>query len=228
MRTLLQHLRGNVVAYVALFFALGGTATAASTAIKANSVGSPQIRNGSIRASDLAQDIRPAKSSKVFRAAVADVIADPAADINIHVVGEKGDKGDPGAAVVGPQGSAGQSGDRGLDGRDGSAGAPGSSGPQGPTGDIRAFGVIRVTDSDSQSYSANVQGATVSHPGLGVWCVTQGNPALTALSVTPDTPSTQAVVMQPGDSRSSCSSGRFTVLLVNDNGVDSGWSFVGS
>ena len=44
---LVGHLKGNVVAYLALFVALGGTAYAA-TQLPANSVGSRQIRNHSI------------------------------------------------------------------------------------------------------------------------------------------------------------------------------------
>ena len=44
---LLTHLRGNAVAYVALFVALGGTSYAA-TALPRGSVGTRQLRNGSV------------------------------------------------------------------------------------------------------------------------------------------------------------------------------------
>ena len=44
---LLTHLRGNAVAYVALFVALGGTSYAA-TALPRGSVGTKQLRNGSV------------------------------------------------------------------------------------------------------------------------------------------------------------------------------------
>jgi hypothetical protein len=44
---LLAHVRGNVIAYVALFVALGGTGYAAAN-LPADSVGTKQIRNGSI------------------------------------------------------------------------------------------------------------------------------------------------------------------------------------
>jgi hypothetical protein len=47
MNRLTQHLRSNVVAYLALFVALGGTGYAA-VSLPANSVGGEQIRNGSI------------------------------------------------------------------------------------------------------------------------------------------------------------------------------------
>jgi hypothetical protein len=47
MRRLLNHGRHNVIAYLALFVALGGT-TYAATALPAGSVGSTQLRNGAV------------------------------------------------------------------------------------------------------------------------------------------------------------------------------------
>jgi hypothetical protein len=47
MRRLLSHLRGNAVAYLALFVAMGGTGYAA-TNLPARSVGNRQLRNHSI------------------------------------------------------------------------------------------------------------------------------------------------------------------------------------
>jgi hypothetical protein len=49
------HLRGHFVAYLALFFALGGTSFAAVNALPKNSVGSPQIKNGSIQKLDISK-----------------------------------------------------------------------------------------------------------------------------------------------------------------------------
>jgi hypothetical protein len=49
--TLIGHLRRNVVAYLALFIALGGTAYAAT--LPANSVGTRQLVNGGVRAEDI-------------------------------------------------------------------------------------------------------------------------------------------------------------------------------
>jgi hypothetical protein len=48
IRAALAHARGNVVAYAALFVAVGGTSYAALN-LPANSVGARQIRNGSIQ-----------------------------------------------------------------------------------------------------------------------------------------------------------------------------------
>jgi hypothetical protein len=49
MTRLVHHIRSNVVAYLALFIALGGTSYAAIS-VPRNSVGAPQIRNHSITA----------------------------------------------------------------------------------------------------------------------------------------------------------------------------------
>jgi hypothetical protein len=58
---LAEHIKGNVVAYVALFIALGGTSYAAinlprnsvgSKQLRSNAVTSGKVRNGSLRASD--------------------------------------------------------------------------------------------------------------------------------------------------------------------------------
>ena len=52
MRAILTHLRGNVVAYIALFIALGGTSYAAFS-LPAGSVGDRQIQNHAIGAAKL-------------------------------------------------------------------------------------------------------------------------------------------------------------------------------
>jgi hypothetical protein len=52
MRRLLAHVRSNAIAYLALFIALGGTGYAAMN-LPANSVGTKQIRNGSIQPAKL-------------------------------------------------------------------------------------------------------------------------------------------------------------------------------
>jgi hypothetical protein len=55
MNKIASHMRAHFVAYLALFFALGGTSIAAVNALPRNSVGSPQIKNGSIQKIDISR-----------------------------------------------------------------------------------------------------------------------------------------------------------------------------
>lgn len=55
MTRLLAHIRGQAVAYLALFVALGGTSYAALS-LPANSVGTRQLRNGAVTGRKLARD----------------------------------------------------------------------------------------------------------------------------------------------------------------------------
>src|SRR4051812_41906889 len=77
LRTMKRPSHGTIVAYAALFVALGGTATAAAPLLKPNSVTSREIKAKSVHLSDLAADARPSSKSKLFRAAVSEVILDP-------------------------------------------------------------------------------------------------------------------------------------------------------
>jgi len=95
MGSVTRHLRHNLIAYVALLFALGGTSYAATTKLlPPNSVGSRQVINGAL----LKQDF---KSGQLPRGAP----------------GPKGLSGAPGpAGPVGPAGSAGAKGEVGPPG----------------------------------------------------------------------------------------------------------------
>lgn len=209
----------TIVAYVALFAALGGTGYAA-TQLPAHSIGTVQLRNGAVTMQKLAPTIRPAKSATAFRAAVTDVVTDPATNLNIYVHGEKGDSGDPGpSGAQGSPGPAGVDGSDGADGATGEVGPAGATGPAGPAGSIRAYGYIRADG------SGTAQGVTVTHPGVGLYCVTPGS-QLTALSVSPDAPNAEAFVQPPG--AGSCGAGAFTVVVLNNNGVDTGIFFTGA
>jgi len=79
------YLRRNHLALLALFFALGGSAYAAGTALlPKNSVGSRQVINGSLQTADLSKRAQRALKGRRGLQGVP------------GVAGAKGDKGDPG------------------------------------------------------------------------------------------------------------------------------------
>jgi hypothetical protein len=83
--------RGHFVAYLALFFALGGTSIAAVNALPRNSVGTPQLKNGAVT------------KQKIAKKTIA------------SLRGLRGPRGLTGAA--GAAGAAGAKGDTGAPGR---------------------------------------------------------------------------------------------------------------
>ena len=94
MKKIGTHLRGHFVAYLALFFALGGTSFAAVNALPKNSVGSPQIKNGSIQKIDISK-----KTVSALRG-----LRGPRGLQGIQgiqgIQGVKGDKGDAGTPAT--------------------------------------------------------------------------------------------------------------------------------
>jgi hypothetical protein len=97
LREIGKHLRGHFVAYLALFFALGGTSFAAVNALPKNSVGSPQIKNGAIQKVDLAK--RTVSSLRGLRGPSGP--AGPQGPAGTQgAQGPKGDTGAPGSALA--------------------------------------------------------------------------------------------------------------------------------
>lgn len=114
MTRLVQYMRRNAIAFVALFVAMSGTAYAGATLAR-NSVGSAQIKTGAVQNSDLAKNA--VTGAKVRNGSLT------AADFRASSL----PKGATGA--TGPQGPAGP------------AGAAGATGPQGPAGPVDSIGV---------------------------------------------------------------------------------------
>jgi hypothetical protein len=56
LQRIANHARGNAVAYLALFVALSGTAVASTLKLKANSVGTAQLKNGAVTGRKVAKD----------------------------------------------------------------------------------------------------------------------------------------------------------------------------
>jgi hypothetical protein len=141
LRGIATYVRRHHIALLALFFALGGTAVAASNSLlPRNSVGSAQVINGSLAKGDL--------SSKAIRA----------------LKGNRGAQGAPGAA--GPQGPAGPQGAQGPQGIQGPAGTPGANGTAIAYASVTGTGTVE-TNAPAAKGIAN---ANISHPATGVYC----------------------------------------------------------
>lgn len=107
------HARRNVIAYAALFVALGGTSYGALK-LPDSSVGTAQLRDGSVTSSKLASGA--VTGSKVKRGS----LPGSALNTKLLLAGPKGERGESG-----PEGRAGSQGPSGLRGSPGADGQPG-------------------------------------------------------------------------------------------------------
>jgi hypothetical protein len=128
-----------IVALLALFVALGGTATAAGLLItgkqiKNGSVAGIDIKNNTLRGADIDESrLGAVRSAKYANQAGSAGNADTVDGIDsTDLRGMKGDKGDPGAE--GPRGEAGPRGEKGDPGTQGERGELGLQGEQGEPG----------------------------------------------------------------------------------------------
>jgi hypothetical protein len=132
----------NVVASIALFVALGGSSYAAIKLPK-NSVGTKQLRAGSVT------------SAKVKNR-------------SLRAVDFK-----KGQLRAGPKGPKGDAGPQGPKGDPGSQGPKGDAGPAGPAGSAVAYARVTLTTSGAvvdASQSKGVTNANVSRWAVGVTC----------------------------------------------------------
>ena len=143
-----------IVSLVALFVALGGTGYAAIKLPK-NSVGSPQVINGSLQTTDLSKKARKALKG------------------NRGLTGPRGAAGAAGVAgQVGATGPGGPAGAAGPAGAVGATGPAGATGPTGPAGTAAAFAGVHGDGSlfTPATLAKNVTAANISHPSTGVYC----------------------------------------------------------
>ena len=140
MKAIVGHVRGNAIAYLALFLALGGT----SYAIGTNTIGSAQIRKGAVHNSDLGSN--SVTSSKVKNGSLL------AADFKSSELSSL--KGATGA--TGPQGPKGDKGDTGA------------TGPAGPTAAAFAYadgtGASLSTSGFAGIFALSTDQSTVNPP----------------------------------------------------------------
>ena len=162
----------TVVAYLALFVALGGSSYAAI------SIGSGNIRNSSIRSEDIgtgqvhSSDIRnnDVQGIDIANSAIGTT------DVKNHsLLATDFAPGQLPAGAQGAQGPQGLKGDKG------------DKGDAGPAGTARGYGLVTIPCTVGGSCPVTQgQNATVSHPFTGVFCIdVPGVPAgQTALSAT--------------------------------------------
>ncbi len=96
MHRLTAHIRGNVIGYLALFFALGGTGYAA-IAIPRNSIGTQQLRNGAVTPNKL--DSRQIGGS-IFAWAYVDADGKVLASHGLRRGAARGERGEYGFGVT--------------------------------------------------------------------------------------------------------------------------------
>ena len=152
MRFVLKRLsrrHGTVVAYLALFAALGGSAYAAVT------VTGKTIKDGTVTGRDVKN--RSLGTSKLTPAAVSSLTGQPGP------AGPQGDRGAPG-----PTGPAGPIGPTGPTGQKGEAGPAGPQGPQGPQGPAGSNGIsgweYRVSSPGFSIPSGDADGGSILCP----------------------------------------------------------------
>jgi len=159
-----------IVAFIALFVALGGTGYAAFR-LPANSVGNVQLKNNAVTGAKVkdnslfANDFAPGQLPQGPQGPQGP--AGPQGSQGPQglpgTASAKGDKGDPGPTgptgpqgPAGPTGAAGATGDRGPVGPQGVPGLPGLPGRQGPQGPVdltyvKAMGVFQANPSVTQT-----------------------------------------------------------------------------
>ena len=168
MRLISRLTYANVASTLALFIALGGTATAAtyvvssSGQIKDGAIRNADVRKGTLGADRLSDDAQAAftRPGPVGPEGARGAQGPAGLQGPVGVHGPKGETGDSGT-----QGPKGESGPQGPKGETGATGAQGTIGQQGPEGDTGAQGP------KGDPGATGAQGSK-GDPGAGIGSVT--------------------------------------------------------
>lgn len=205
----------TLIAYAALFVSLGGTGYAATT-LAVNSVGSPQIRNGSVTQQDLARGVISKRNAKLA-STITDVVTDPASGLDIHVTATDGKDGPVGP--VGPQGVQGDVGKIGSQGDQGIQGNTGATGGQGTPGLSVGSGHVNADGTADLAYLE-----TFAHLNTGAYCFNYNHTNLSgrAATVTLDGDgSSDTVTVDKSPATGPCAGKDFGVTILSGGaGVD--------
>lgn len=140
MNGIITHLRRNVIAYLALFAALGGTTAYAATKITSKQVAKSAIKSKHVKDNALTGADINESSLELPATAGAPGAQGPAGPAGPEgAVGPQGPSG-----PQGPAGKDGKDGAPGQDGEDGEDGARGATGPEGPQGQQGVPGSARA------------------------------------------------------------------------------------
>lgn len=163
------HIRGNIVGYVALFAALGGTSYAAVN-LAPGSVTTRALANGAVTNAKLAKNSIGAKNIKYHSLTAADFA--------------------PGAVVAAINGKNGTSGNDGLNGQGGAQGPAGPQGPQGLPGHDGSASLAATATQSGGGVTAP-HGVSTNVPlSSASWTQAAGDLDLITGSVTLETPAT--------------------------------------
>ena len=193
----------NVAATLALFVALGGSATAAAL------INGQNIRNGSITANKLKDHTLTATKFAAHQ-------------LPVGPPGAKGDAGTPGA-----KGDTGSPGPQGAPGLTGSAGSPGITGPQGPMGATGPQGTTGATGPQGTTGPSGPSGtgnaSEVSHQsGSPVALATYSSYTTVASTTLTTTKSSKVLLVGQATFSASSSVMLYDYLAVDGNGVSAG------
>lgn len=215
----------TLAAYAALAIAVAGGSTATAAALKRNSVGSAQIRNGAVQRTDLARDAKPPTRARMAQV-VTDVVSDPASNLNITVHGEKGDKGDTGNnGLNGNDGNAGPTGAQGVQGEAGPKGAQGAQGTAGRDGTSVGAGNVQPNGDAELTYLT-----LTAHTTEGTYCFNVDHGVLPTPRAAVATPSSADVhvTVRNAPSSGACAGRDFEVTTYNATGTvtDAGFDII--
>jgi hypothetical protein len=179
MNGVITHLRRNVIAYLALFAALGGTTAYAATKLTSKQIAksaikSKHVKDGQLTGLDVKDNTLTGSDIDESSLSLPATAAAPGATGATGPAGPQGPKGEPGQD--GAKGETGATGPQGPQGPQGDQGPQGQQGPQGIPGTARAYTRLFAHPDGiqlDQSRSKNI--TAVRRPSNGTYCLKVAN-----------------------------------------------------
>lgn len=206
----------NVVSSLALFAALGGTSYAA-VELSRNSVGAEHIKSGAVRSSEIKnRSIRQTDLHPTARGVTKARMAQVVEPIVQNTMTTEEVLGKLSAAVEGDQGPQGLKGDPGANGAQGPQGVTGAQGPVGPRGSALAFAHVNANGTTNAARTtSNV--VIVKPSGFNIYCIDVSGGTVRNVVATPDlndSTTARAAVRVPPPT-SGCAGYPFEVTMID-------------